>query len=152
MQDIKEAVGDLKEAPAGERPTKFKKVEAAIDEGEKAFAGAAKNLVVAHNHGWEVVLQGAAYAKSEEEQKKLKPAIKTAELVAKSGKGGRPKHKGKAGGLSGAPLGNLHNTYAPQGQGAGQAVRRGHMGPAAPAVRYCYSCGNPGHFAKECPI
>ncbi|GIL56836.1 hypothetical protein Vafri_12133 [Volvox africanus] len=82
-------VGDLKEAPAGERPTKFKKVEAAIDEGEKAFAGAAKNLVVAHNHGWEVVrgLQGAAYAKSEEEQKKLKAAIKTAELVVKSGKG-----------------------------------------------------------------
>ncbi|GIL56834.1 hypothetical protein Vafri_12133 [Volvox africanus] len=32
MQEIKEAVGDLKEAPAGERPTKLKKVEAAIDE------------------------------------------------------------------------------------------------------------------------
>ncbi|GIL58315.1 hypothetical protein Vafri_13337, partial [Volvox africanus] len=50
MQDVKDAVADLTEVLAGERPTKMKQVEAAITEGEKSFARAAKNLVVVQ--GW----------------------------------------------------------------------------------------------------
>ncbi|PNH01048.1 hypothetical protein TSOC_013086 [Tetrabaena socialis] len=58
----------------------------ATEEGEKTFQGSAKDLVVAFNHGWDVVrgLSGAMYAPTEEEQKKLKQAIKAADLEKKS--------------------------------------------------------------------
>jgi hypothetical protein len=147
-------VAEAKEAPADERPTKWKKVEQAITDGEKAFEGAAKNLVVAYNHGWEVVrgLQGAAYAQTEDEQKKLKAAIKAAELVTKAGKG-KVKNKQRSGGAGASTSGGGGSSYPQQAQGAGVGARRGPQAqtPATPVVSYCYSCGGAGHFAKYCP-
>jgi hypothetical protein len=43
LQDVQDFGSDMKEAPASERPLKFKKAEEISAAGEKAIAGAAKN-------------------------------------------------------------------------------------------------------------
>ncbi|GIM05813.1 hypothetical protein Vretimale_10190, partial [Volvox reticuliferus] len=70
-QRVKAAMQDYSNAEEDERPEKMQRVEEAITTGGKAFDEAAKALVVAFNHGWDVVrrLEGAAYASSEKEQK-----------------------------------------------------------------------------------
>ncbi len=62
---------------------RFDKVEAmsGVLAGSKAvFRGIAKELVIAYNHGWDVVheLHGLTYTETEEERKALKQAVKSA--------------------------------------------------------------------------
>ncbi|GIL81160.1 hypothetical protein Vretimale_12773 [Volvox reticuliferus] len=105
-------------------------VEEAIMAGGKACDTA---LVVAFNHGWDVMggLGGAAFASSEVEQKELQAAIKAAEIAKKMSKlacGGMHPHawsstSGKSAGMSNA-RGN--------GGGGGGAGTRGIVGAQAP--------------------
>ena len=151
MQTVKDTVMDLKEAEAEDRPAKTKKVDEAIADGEKAMSSATKNLVIAYHHGWEVGrgLQGAAYAQSEEEQKKLKAAIKAAELTAKSSKGSGKRESKEAESEGAADK----ESWGQPAQGTGGPARRVQQAAlqqgAAPGV--CYAYRGVDHFTRECP-
>ncbi|EFJ49496.1 hypothetical protein VOLCADRAFT_104285 [Volvox carteri f. nagariensis] len=100
-------------------------METAITDGKAVFRGVAKELVVAYNHGWEVVheMRGMAYAETEEERKALKQAVKA--VAGKKPKQAKP-------------------ASVPAGSGAGAGVKQ------AAAAGVCFKCNKPGHFAKEC--
>ncbi|EFJ39055.1 hypothetical protein VOLCADRAFT_108786 [Volvox carteri f. nagariensis] len=79
VMDIEDAWRNVLAARPGEE--RFRNIEAmeiAITDGKAVFRGVAKELVVAYNHGWEVVheMRGMAYAETEEERKALKQAVK----------------------------------------------------------------------------
>jgi hypothetical protein len=106
-----------------------KAVGEAIAASKATFREAAKDLVVAYEHGWEVVkkMRGTKYAETEEEQKALKAAIKAV---------------GKKGGAGAKPKG-------PPGASAAGTSSAGGAGMAKPGP--CYKCGVVGHFAVSCP-
>ncbi|EFJ43558.1 hypothetical protein VOLCADRAFT_106819 [Volvox carteri f. nagariensis] len=79
VMDIEDAWRNVLAArPGEERFRNIEAMETAITDGKAVFRGVAKELVVAYNHGWEVVheMRGMAYAETEEERKALKQAVK----------------------------------------------------------------------------
>ncbi|GLC53575.1 hypothetical protein PLESTB_000764600 [Pleodorina starrii] len=116
------------DAPAANRAERAEAMEEAVRKTQEVFEQQAKELVIAHHHGWDVVgqMRGTPYAATEEEQKALKKAIKAA---AESRKVAKP--PGKA-------------------QPAQVAAAAGPSAPKAPKGP-CYKCNAMGHWAKECP-
>ncbi|EFJ39094.1 hypothetical protein VOLCADRAFT_104154 [Volvox carteri f. nagariensis] len=126
VMDIEDAWRNVLAArPGEERFRNIEAMETAITDGKAVFRGVAKELVVAYNHGWEVVheMRGMAYAETEEERKALKQAVKA--VAGKKPKQAKP-------------------ASVPAGSGAGAGVKQ------AAAAGVCFKCNKPGHFAKEC--
>ncbi|EFJ46817.1 hypothetical protein VOLCADRAFT_105340 [Volvox carteri f. nagariensis] len=116
------------DAPAANRAERAVTMEEAVRKAQEVFEQQAKELVIVHHHGWDVVgqLRGTPYTATEEEQKALKKAIKAA---AESRKVAKPPVKVQPAQVAAA---------------AGPSAPKAPKGP-------CFKCNVMGHWAKECP-
>ncbi|GLC70438.1 hypothetical protein PLESTF_000973600 [Pleodorina starrii] len=134
------------DAPAANRAEHAEAMEEAVRKTQEVFEQQAKELVIAHHHGWDVVgqMRGTPYTATEEEQKALKKAIKAA-AESRKGAGRRLLVALLLCGVAGA-VAMDHNESTPLGSTAGSGGFASP--PGSPTTPESPAWGGPGQAGR----